>query len=93
MSPTLSQDDIIAKLYQDMTFLAGEIALDRCRNRVLMRLVKEKLGVSDSDLDAMFREEVGDHLEDFIRAITAPMVAPDEADETASGSCCGAGSN
>lgn len=93
MSSTLTQDEIIAKLYQDMTFLAGEIALDRCRNRVLMRLVKEKLQLSETELDAMFREEVGDHLEDYVRAITAPMVAPDEVDETVSTGCCGARGN
>jgi hypothetical protein len=93
MSPTLTQDEIIAKLYQDMTFLAGEIAVDRCRNRVLMRLVKEKLQLSEAELDAMFREEVGDHLEDFVRAITAPMVASDEVDETTSTGCCGARGN
>ncbi|MEB3284877.1 MAG: hypothetical protein VKN33_06300 [Candidatus Sericytochromatia bacterium] len=93
MSATLSSDEIVAKLYQDMTFLAGEIALDRCRNRVLMRLVKENLHLTDGDLDAMFREEVGDHLEDFVRAITAPMVSPPEVDETTAAGCCGASQN
>ncbi|MEB3196929.1 MAG: hypothetical protein VKP62_06965 [Candidatus Sericytochromatia bacterium] len=83
------QDDIVAKLYRDITFLAGEIAVDRCRTRVLMRLVKEQLQLSDEALDDMFREEIGDHLEDFVRRITAPMVMQAEVDETGPAGCCG----
>ncbi|MEB3327760.1 MAG: hypothetical protein VKQ33_00845 [Candidatus Sericytochromatia bacterium] len=84
-------DELVAKLYRDMAFLAAEIAVDRCRTRVLMRLVKERLGIEEADLDAMLREEVGDHLEDFVRRITFPMSAPDVVDEApASGGCGGA---
>jgi hypothetical protein len=85
---TLS-DELVAKLYRDMAFLAAEIAVDRCRTRVLMQLVKDRLGIDEAELDAMLRDEVGDHLEDFVRRITFPMSAPDVVDVATGGGCGG----
>ena len=86
-TPTVTQDEVLAKLYSDLTRLAGEIALDRCRTRVLLRLVKEKLDVTDEALDALFREEVEANLEGFVQGITAPMIADLQGPEV--GGCCG----
>lgn len=88
MSTVSLPDALVTKLYRDMAFLAAEIAVDRCRTRVLTRLVKERLGLDDNALDALFREEVGEHLEDFVQRITLPMTAP-EVVEAAAGSGCG----
>jgi hypothetical protein len=82
-------DELVAKLYRDMAFLAAEIAVDRCRTRVLMRLVKDGLGIDEAALDAMLRDEVGDHLEDFVRRITFPMSAPEIVEEASGGGCGG----
>ena len=84
---TLTQEDIIAKIYRDITRLAGEIAIDRCRNRVLMTLVKEKLAINDEDLDALFRAELAANLEQLCHGITGPILA--ELEEPAVGGCCG----
>lgn len=84
---TVTQDDVLAKLYRDLTRLAGEIAVDRCRTRVLLRLVKEKTGVTDEELDTLFREEVEANLEGFVHGITEPMLAELRAPEA--GGCCG----
>lgn len=89
MSTTVTQDDVLAKLYTDLTRLAGEIAVDRCRTRVLLRLVKEKTGVTDEQLDALFRKEVEANLEGFVAGITAPMIADLQGPEAAGGGCCG----
>lgn len=90
MSTATLTDEIVTKLYRDLAFLAAEIAVDRCRVRVLTQLVKDRLGVDDAALDAMFREEIGDHLEEFVQRITLPMTAPDVLDAT-TGSGCGGG--
>lgn len=88
MSTTVTQDEVLAKLYRDLTRLAGEIAVDRCRTRVLLRLVKEHAGVTDDQLDALFREEVEANLEGFVHGITEPMLAELRGPE-AGGGCCG----
>lgn len=85
---TVTQDEVLAKLYTDLTRLAGEIAVDRCRTRVLLRLVKEKTGVTDEQLDTLFREEVEANLEGFVQGITEPMLAEARGPE-AGGGCCG----
>lgn len=84
---TVTQDEVLAKLYRDLTRLAGEIAVDRCRTRVLLRLVKEKTGVTDAELDQLFREEVETNLEGFVHGITQPMV--EELQGPEAGGCCG----
>lgn len=84
---SLTQDEILTKLYSDMTRLAGEIAIDRCRTRVLMKIVKDKLGVEDADLDALFRTEIETNLEGFVHDITTPMLAEEAPAEM--GGCCG----
>lgn len=87
-TPTLDQDEILAKIYRDLTRLAGEIAVDRCRNRVLMKLVREKLGVGDEELNQLFRAELEENLEQLCHDITSPMLA--ELEEPAPmGGCCG----
>lgn len=87
MTTTVTQDEVLAKLYTDLTRLAGEIAVDRCRTRVLLRLVKEKTGVTDAELDSLFREEVEANLEGFVQGITAPMI--EDVQEPQAGGCCG----
>jgi hypothetical protein len=87
-TPTLSQDEILAKIYRDLTRLAGEIAIDRCRNRVLMKLVREKLGVGDEELNTLFRAELEEHLEQLCHDITGPMLAELEEPQAGCGGCC-----
>jgi hypothetical protein len=87
-TPALTQDEILAKIYRDLTRLAGEIAVDRCRNRVLMKLVREKLGVGDEELNKLFRAELEENLEQLCHDITGPMLQ--ELEEPAPmGGCCG----
>jgi hypothetical protein len=87
-TPALTQDEILAKIYRDLTRLAGEIAIDRCRNRVLMKLVREKLTLSDEELNGLFRTELEQNLEQLCHDITGPMLA--ELEEPAPmGGCCG----
>ena len=93
----LSQEEILSKLYTDLTRLAGEVAIDRCRTRVLMKLVMEKGGVTADELDGLFREELETNLEGFVKGITDPMlaemrdVAEGRADAPApdASGCCG----
>lgn len=87
-TPVLSQEEILTKLYTDLTRLAGEVALDRCRTRVLLKIVKEKAGVTDEELDGLFREEVEANLEGFVKTITDPMLA-ELQDPIDVGGCCG----
>lgn len=91
-SPVLNQEDILTKIYSDFARLAGEIAIDRCRNRVLLKLVKEKLGVEDETLNQLFQEELQENLETFVREITNPMLAElSEPEEITIGGGCGSG--
>ena len=83
-----SQEEIIAKLYRDITRLAGEIAIDRCRSRVLLNLVRDKLAISDEQLNELFRAELEQNLEQLCRDITDPMLAVMEPPQPAGG-CCG----
>lgn len=76
----LTQEEILHKLYRDITRLAGEIAVDRCRNRVLLKLVRDRLGVSEEELNTLFREELEQNLEGFCHDITAPMLSELEED-------------
>lgn len=76
MSTTaMTQEEILGKIYRDFARLAGEIAIDRCRNRVLLRLVKDRLNVSDDELNTMFQTELQDHLEQLCHDITQPMLS------------------
>lgn len=84
---TITQEEIIGKIYRDITRLAGEIAIDRCRNRVLLNLVREKLNVSDDDLNALFRAELETHLEQLCRDITDPILKELE-EPSADAGCC-----
>ena len=70
----MSQEEIVTKIYRDMARLASEISIARCRNRVLLTLVKEKLGTSDEELNELFRAELQENLEQYVRDITGPMV-------------------
>lgn len=81
----VTTDELVSKLYTNMARLAAEIALERCRNRALLGILREKLGVTDADMDARFRDEVGEHLEQFCHDITAPMLA----DLDPGPGCCG----
>lgn len=90
----MTQEDVLAKIYTDFARLASEVAIDRCRNRVLLNLVRDKLGVSDADLDELFRAELQEHLEGYIREITAPMLGDLEEPRLgeladAQAGCCG----
>ncbi|MDB5102270.1 MAG: hypothetical protein JWM80_6691 [Cyanobacteria bacterium RYN_339] len=85
-SPAITQDEILAKIYRDLTRLAGEIAIDRCRNRVLMKLVREKLDVGDEELNGLFRAELEANLEQLCHDITGPMLR--ELEEPTAGGCC-----
>lgn len=82
----MTQEEIVSKLYRDFTRLAGEIAIDRCRNRVLMQLVRDRLNVSDDELNDLFRVELEGNLEQFCKDITGPMLA--ELEEPEAGGCC-----
>lgn len=84
----ITQAEIIEKIYRDLTRLAGEIAIDRCRNRALMKLVQEKLDVTDADLDARFRAELEANLEQLVHDITDPIL--EELQGPPEG-CCQAG--
>ena len=90
-TPVLSQEEVLSKIYRDFARLAGEIAIDRCRNRVLLKLVKDHLNVEDEALNELFRVELEANLEQFVRDITGPMLAelsePEEI--TIGGGCCG----
>ena len=89
---TLDQEEILSKIYRDFARLAGEIAIDRCRNRVLLKLVKDKLGVDDDTLNQLFQEELQANLETFARDITNPMLAElSEPEEITLGGGCGTG--
>jgi hypothetical protein len=83
-----TQEDIIGKIYRDLTRLAGEIAIDRCRNRVLLKIVKERIGVSDDDLNALFRAELEENLEQLCQDITGPILAELEDPVTQPTGCC-----
>ena len=86
----LSQEDVLSKIYSDFARLAGEIAIDRCRNRVLLKLVKDKLNVSDDELNQLFQEELSANLETFVGDITNPMLADlSEPEEITLGGGCG----
>lgn len=74
-STAMTQEEILSKIYRDFARLAGEIAIDRCRNRVLLRLVRERLNVSDSELNTLFQSELQDNLEQFCHDITQPMLS------------------
>ena len=89
----LAQEDVLTKIYRDLTRLAGEVAVDRCRTRVLMRIVKEQMGMEDAELDAMFRAEIDANLQGFVSGITAPMLAEfgGAPVEVGGGGCCGGG--
>jgi endonuclease III-like uncharacterized protein len=76
----MSQEEILSKIYRDFARLAGEIAIDRCRNRVLLKLVKEKLNVSDEELNTLFQAELQENLEGYCHQITHPML--EELNET-----------
>ena len=85
---TMSQEEVLAKIYRDFARLAGEIAIDRCRTRVLLTLVKDQLGVSDERLNELFREEIEANLEQFCHDITRPILAELEEPREIGG-CCG----
>lgn len=90
----ITQDEMLTKVYRDFARLAGEIAVDRCRNRVLLNLVKERFAVSDEELDALFRKEIAENLEDFCHGITGPMLAELQPPAPEAPGCCGqAGAN
>ena len=84
---TMTQEEILGKIYRDFARLAGEIAIDRCRNRVLLTLVKEKLNVSDDELNALFQKELEGNLETFVTEITRPMLSELEEPKQAGGCC------
>lgn len=93
----MSQEEILSKIYRDFARLAGEIAIDRCRNRVLLRLVKERLNVSDDELNGLFQTELQSNLEQFCHDITQPMLSElvdaqvtevGPADMPSGGGCC-----
>ena len=84
---TMTQEEILGKIYRDFARLAGEIAIDRCRNRVLLSLVKEKLDVSDDELNALFQKELETNLETYVTEITRPMLSELEEPQP-SGGCC-----
>lgn len=87
-TPPITSEEIIAKIYRDIARLAGEIAIDRCRNRVLLKLVKERIGIEDEELNCMFREELEANLEQLCHDITDPIL--NELQEPqAKGGCCG----
>ena len=97
-STVMSQEEILSKIYRDFARLAGEIAIDRCRNRVLLRLVKERLEVSDDELNALFQSELQNNLEQLCHDITQPMLSElmdaqvtevGPADMPSGGGCCG----
>lgn len=88
-SATMTQDEILAKIYRDFARLAGEIALDRCRNRVLMQLVRDRLEIPDEELNRMFQEELQQNLEGYVTDITRPMLAElEEPQAPPAGGCC-----
>lgn len=84
---TMTQEEILGKIYRDFARLAGEIAIDRCRNRVLLTLVKEKLNVPDDELNALFQKEIEGNLEQFVTEITRPMLSELEEPQAAGGCC------
>lgn len=85
----LSQEDVLAKIYRDLARLAGEIAIDRCRNRVLMALVKDNLKISDEQLNELFRKELEQNLEQLCQDITTPMLSELQEPTDMAGGCCG----
>ena len=91
-TPVLTQEEVLSKIYRDFTRLAGEIAIDRCRNRVLLQLVKDQLKIEDEALNELFRAELEANLEQYVRDITGPMIAelsePEEI-TIGGGACCG----
>ena len=88
----LNQEEILSKIYRDFARLAGEIAIDRCRNRVLLQLVKDKLGMDDETLNQLFQAELQANLEQFCNDITGPMLAElSEPEEITIGGGCGGG--
>ncbi|GEM_PF-6097173 len=92
LSDGLTQEEVLGKLYRDFARLAGEIALDRCRQRVLLGIVRDRLGVEEAELDKLFREEIQSHLALFCEDITEPMLAElREVDRQAG--CCGGQAN
>lgn len=88
-APAITSEEIITQIYRTFTRLAGEIALERSRNRVLMQLVAEGLDLSPETLDGKFRAEVEANLETYVRQITDPML--DELQATLDGSAGGCG--
>jgi hypothetical protein len=86
----IAQEEILSKIYRDFARLAGEIAIDRCRNRVLLKLVKDQLKIDDEALNQLFQAELEANLEQFCNDITGPMLAelsePEEI--TLGGGCC-----
>lgn len=84
---TMTQEEIIGKIYRDFARLAGEIALDRCRSRVLLTLVKEKLAISDDELSALYQQELEANLEQYVNEITRPMLRELEEPKP-QGGCC-----
>lgn len=97
MSPTkviseepLTQEELFGKLYQDLATLATELAIDRCRTRVLLKVLEEKLGLSSEEMDDRFREELANNLEPMIRDLLAPIL-PAGAEMEMQGGCCGGG--
>lgn len=71
----LTQDEILGKIYQDLARLASEVAIDRCRNRVLLTLVRDRLNVSDDELNALFQAEIRENLEQYCHELTQPMIS------------------
>jgi hypothetical protein len=89
----INQEEVLGKIYRDFARLAGEIAIDRCRNRVLLKLVKDQLNMDDDKLNQLFQAELEANLEQFCNDITGPMLAelsePEEI--TLGGGGCGGG--
>lgn len=84
----LTQEELIAKVYQDLATLATELAIDRCRARVMLQVIEEKLGVPAPELDERFRAELQSNLEPMIRDLLAPIL-PAEAELVTDAGCCG----
>lgn len=87
-SSTMTQEEIIGQIYRNFAHLAGEIAIDRCRNRVLLNLVREKLNISDDELNGLFQTELEANLEQYVTAITRPMLSGLEEPKPQGGGCC-----
>jgi hypothetical protein len=69
----MTQEEILAKVYKDITRLAGEIAIDRARARVFMQLLIEKTGTTETELNQYFQTELENNLQRYVEDLVVPL--------------------